>query len=156
MTKISFQDWFEMDDCMKPLIKLLNNKGYETKYCCSGHPKQAIWKYPIAFQEDYFNMKSQYGVKRNHRGYTRLGYIIFTRKKDRDLIFNLLKKTKYAKRFRNYQSFEIKGLSAFEKRWIEGIDKVWIEFAIKGLAQEDIKRIWREVYKGIARKNEKI
>ena len=28
---------FEIDDLMIPVIKVLNEKGYTTKFCCSGH-----------------------------------------------------------------------------------------------------------------------
>ena len=29
---------FECDDLIAPLISLLNQKGYKTRFCCSGHP----------------------------------------------------------------------------------------------------------------------
>jgi hypothetical protein len=29
---------FECDEWIAPVIRILNHKGYKTKYCCSGHP----------------------------------------------------------------------------------------------------------------------
>ena len=30
---------FEVDELLLPTIKILNEKGYSTKFCCSGHAK---------------------------------------------------------------------------------------------------------------------
>ena len=30
-------DVFDIDECLIPVIKMLNEKGYLTEYCCSGH-----------------------------------------------------------------------------------------------------------------------
>ena len=30
--------YVEIDELMAPIIQVLNQKGYTTKYCCSGHP----------------------------------------------------------------------------------------------------------------------
>jgi hypothetical protein len=31
------QDVVDLDECMIPIIKVLNEKGYYTRFCCSGH-----------------------------------------------------------------------------------------------------------------------
>lgn len=45
----------EVDDLILPVIKLLNSKGYITKYCCSGHSYKAGCgcNTYIAFYEEY-------------------------------------------------------------------------------------------------------
>ena len=35
--KCSSYDMVEIDDLILPIIKILNQKGYKTEYCCSGH-----------------------------------------------------------------------------------------------------------------------
>lgn len=35
---------FEVDEMIAPIISLLNKKGYKTKYCCSGHLNEVIYK----------------------------------------------------------------------------------------------------------------
>lgn len=35
-------DYFECDDLIAPAISLLNQKGYKTNFCCSGHPFPSI------------------------------------------------------------------------------------------------------------------
>lgn len=38
-----FEDeYFECDEIIAPAISLLNKKGYETTFCCSGHPYAVI------------------------------------------------------------------------------------------------------------------
>lgn len=131
MTKIPGDEWFFMDDCMKPLIKLLNQRGYDTKFCCSGHPTQAVWKYPVSSQESHLNFKYQFG--KFFAGFRLLlpwggnGYILFKRKKDRDLIFHELKKTKYGDRIFHYS-----------------FDEKYLGFKIKGLKQEEIDNFWKD------------
>ena len=32
------EDYVEIDELIAPVIQVLNQKGYTTKFCCSGHP----------------------------------------------------------------------------------------------------------------------
>lgn len=44
-------DIIEVDELFLPIIKILNQKGYITTYCCSGHITENYSSY-IAFDED--------------------------------------------------------------------------------------------------------
>jgi hypothetical protein len=142
MTYISSEDLFEMDECMKELIILLNKNGYATKYCCSGHPYQPIWKYTLINQETYFNFLHQFNFKDHPKSSN--GYIWFKRKKDRDFVFDKLKKTKHGHLFFNYTLSNDKEPTKQQIRFIKKLNKHWIEFRHKGLSQEKINDIWKD------------
>lgn len=42
----------ELDDMILPVIKLLNIKGYQSAYCCSGHSYEKICDTYISFESD--------------------------------------------------------------------------------------------------------
>lgn len=131
-----------MDKCMKPLIKLLNKKGYDTKFCCSGHPMAEIHQQPDTSQEIYLCVKYQLN-KEIVMPYNVIGYFWFKREKDRDVIFSELKKTKYSKRFINYNDFGKRDkIPAKERKWLEKNDKTWIEFKTDGLTQKGVDNFW--------------
>lgn len=46
-------DVIELDELIAPTILLLNQKGYMTKYCCSGHWYDYILSPYIFFYDDY-------------------------------------------------------------------------------------------------------
>ena len=55
------EDYFECDDLIAPAISLLNKKGYETNYCCSGHPylnvsRQFLREYPSEEELNKYNI----------------------------------------------------------------------------------------------------
>ena len=43
---------FEVDELMLEPIKILNNKGYITQYCCSGHVYQSTVRGYVSFHRD--------------------------------------------------------------------------------------------------------
>lgn len=44
---------FEIDDDFAKIIPMLWEKGYDTRFCCSGHPDQEEYKFYITFAHDY-------------------------------------------------------------------------------------------------------
>lgn len=53
-------DLAEIDEMMLPVIEILNQKGYRTGYCCSGHYKDFVVQQYILFEsfvnlEDFVN-----------------------------------------------------------------------------------------------------
>lgn len=42
----------EVDELMLPIIKILNQKGYYTKFCCSGHSYNEVSQCYIMFEKD--------------------------------------------------------------------------------------------------------
>lgn len=44
---------FEIDDDIWPVIRILWDKGYQTRYCCAGHPNFPFSFY-IAFSQNYY------------------------------------------------------------------------------------------------------
>ena len=44
----------EIDDAIWPMIELLWQKGYGTRYCCAGHPEQGSYSMYISFDQPYF------------------------------------------------------------------------------------------------------
>jgi hypothetical protein len=135
MTKISQENLFEIDECMKELIILLNKKGLETTCCCSGHEKGQEF-HTISSQENFLNHKYQYGMTSKQFFNRKMnGLIIFKRKKDRDFVLSELKKTKYGNRFIGYLPFN-------GKKYAEND---YITFKIRGLSQNEIERFWRKL-----------
>lgn len=45
---------FEVDELIAPIISILNNKGYKTEYCCSGHFNRS--RTYIVFSDQYTNI----------------------------------------------------------------------------------------------------
>lgn len=44
-------DMVEVDEVIAPVIQRLNQKGYVTEYCCSGHPFKSIWEGKMSKEE---------------------------------------------------------------------------------------------------------
>lgn len=38
------KSYFEVDEFIAPIIQILNRKGFRTKYCCSGHAVNTLYK----------------------------------------------------------------------------------------------------------------
>ena len=50
---------FDIDDDFAEIIPMLWAKGYDTRFCCSGHPEKQEYSFYIAFANDYdFNFTS--------------------------------------------------------------------------------------------------
>ena len=54
-----FGDVVEIDDLMLPIIKTLNEKGYITEYCCSGHLYENAPRLYISFKCIYIFIKKE-------------------------------------------------------------------------------------------------
>lgn len=48
------QNSFEIDDDIADVIFALWEKGYNTRYCCSGHPERLYYGLYISFAQDYY------------------------------------------------------------------------------------------------------
>jgi hypothetical protein len=57
-TECSVGEVVSIDELYLPIIKLLNEKGYSTKYCCSGHVYNKIPDTYIVFKEDITDLPS--------------------------------------------------------------------------------------------------
>lgn len=60
--KIKITKEFEVDPKIAHAIILLNDKGYETKYCCSGHPEE-LFKDGTHDGITYYNMGTYVSFK---------------------------------------------------------------------------------------------
>lgn len=70
------KEMIKIDKLMLDAIKILNQKGYKTVYCCSGHLEEGVLnKAYIMFDKAYlfecfddFNIESKYNFKIKHLG----------------------------------------------------------------------------------------
>lgn len=50
---LPYQQIEDIDDLMYPILCVLHSKGYETSYCCSGHPDRDGMSTAISFDKEY-------------------------------------------------------------------------------------------------------
>ena len=75
----------EVDEMILPVIRILNLKGYRTKFCCSGHPEKKKPNGYILFDFGYrpktipagFEEEGRYAIRSN---FEESGYYINTKK----------------------------------------------------------------------------
>lgn len=75
----------EVDEMILPVIRILNLKGYKTKFCCGGHPEKKNPNAYILFDFDYrpktipegFEEDGHYAIRSNFK---ESGYYINTKK----------------------------------------------------------------------------
>lgn len=54
--KFENSEWVELDDQMVAPMIILNRKGYETEFCCSGHVYEGIITSYVKFKEPIFKL----------------------------------------------------------------------------------------------------
>lgn len=59
---------YEVDELMLPIIKILNEKGYTTKFCCSGHYYHSPSSGYLWFEEwvELPNLPEGFSIDKNH------------------------------------------------------------------------------------------
>lgn len=55
--RFEYSNWIELDDQMVAPMIILNKKGYETEWCCSGHIYEAFIGSYVRFTEPIFKLR---------------------------------------------------------------------------------------------------
>ena len=71
--------YIEIDDDIVEIIKILNEKGYITQYCCAGHVEREIFQCYIKFANKYNFKTRPKGFKLNDNSYT-LENVVFQKR----------------------------------------------------------------------------
>jgi len=78
------EGWFPVDELIAPSVQALNQKGYRTTYCCSGHPFSGLA--PVVSVDDETGEEALYGYCEYSQGEL---YIAFDRDYGMGLITNI-------------------------------------------------------------------